>query len=108
MYIRLVVTYCNSEDKLIPKEAHIDTFNKEPIPNILNDCMEVLNNKLPDIKKIFPVHLKNKDFDIILHGEYLLGIDFKDEAWSLRTLTPIFNIKQLGVPEESRPIIKTS
>lgn len=108
MYIRLVVTYCNSEDRLIPKEAHIDIFNKESIPNILNDCMEVLNNKLPDIKKIFPAHLKNKDFDIIFHGEYLLGIDFKDEAWSLSTLTPIFNIKQLGVPEENRPIIKTS
>lgn len=108
MYIRLVVTYCNSDDRLIPKEAHVDTLNKELIPSILNDCMQVLDNKLPSIKKIFPAHLKNKDFDIVIHGEYLIGIDFKDKEWLLGTLTPIFNVKQLGVPEEHQPLIKTS
>ena len=110
MYIRLVVTYCNAEDRVIPKEAHIDnkveyfSYNK----SILHNCIQILNKKLEAIKKMTPVHLKNKDFDFIVHGEYLIGYDWMAEFENWSDGEPIFNIQQLGVPEENRPIIKTS
>ena len=95
----------------MPKEAHIDSRLDWPAYNqeVLNYCIGILNKKLESIKKIFPAHLKNKDFDIIIHGEYLVGYDWKQELphkWSGGE--PVFNIKQLGVPEEHQPLIKTS
>lgn len=118
MYIRLVVTYCNNEDRLIPKEAHIDnhTFTRDGYVTILKNCIEILNNKIEQIKKIVPAHLKNKDFDFIVYGDYLVGFDYNqnlskenwcaDVCWS--QAQPIFNVKQLGVPEDQAPIIKIS
>lgn len=121
MYIRLVATFCNLPNgayKIMPKEAHIDnhTFSREGYIATLKDCVEVLNSKIEQIKKMVPAHLKNKDFDFIVYGDYLVGFDYNqklgkdnwhaDVCWS--HAQPIFNIKQLGVPEENRPIIKTS
>ena len=118
MYIRLIVTYCNNKGKLIPKEAHIDNQTDfKTNHEILNNCMNILNKKIDSIKKMIPAHLKNKDFDIIVHGVYLTGYDWvpivghqpdgsKQFKWSYGE--PVFNIQQLGVPEENRPIIKTS
>lgn len=110
MYIRLVVTYCNKDEKLLPIEAHIDnhTSTAERHHQILKDCMEILNKKTPEIKKMVPSHLKNKDFKIIIYGDYLRGYDYieKYESWS--NGEPIFNVQQLGLPEEHKPIIKTT
>lgn len=109
MYIRLVVTYCNSENKLLPKEAHIDNqsnFRDNHI--ILNNCMDILNKKIDGIKRMIPVHLKNKDFDIVIHGMYLIGYDWVAQYNTWNNGEPIFNVQQLGVPEENKPIIQTT
>lgn len=107
MYIRLVVTYCK-EGKLVPKEAHVDLniCNNDHI--LLEDCLSILDKKLPEIQKMIPTHLKNKDFDIIIYGDYLIGYDWDKENGKWSCGEPIFNVKQLGLPEDSRPIIKTS
>ena len=65
MYIRLVVTYCK-EGKLVPKEAHVDLNVSNDDHAILQDCLFILNKKLPEIQKMIPVHLKNKDFDCFI------------------------------------------
>lgn len=116
MYIRLVTKFCSQTETLIAKEAHIDTINlsREGYIQILEDCMKILNEKAPEIKKLTPAHLKNKDFEIIIYGNYLSGFDYYpdkidhvvDQRWSYRQ--PIFNVTQLGLPEENRPIIKTA
>lgn len=121
MYIRLVVTYCNLPDgtcKITPKEACLDnhSFSRENHIAILEDCVKILNDKIEQIKKMLPPHLKNRDFNFIVCGEYLSGFDYNqdlskknwcaDACWSKRQA--IFNIKQLGVPEEHQPLIKTS
>ena len=123
MYVRLVVTFCNSEKVIKPKEAHIDYIEEayykvddstpiktsnDVIERVLNNCMTILNEKYDKIEGMVPAHLKNKDFEIIIHGNYLQGIDWDSEhkQWSIPE--PIFNIQQLGLPEKDRPIIKTS
>lgn len=121
MYVRLVATFCNLPDgtcKIIPKEAHIDnhTFNREEYITVLKDCVNILNKKIDQIKKMLPPHLKNKDFDFITHGEYVSGFDYNqnldketwcaDVCWSRRQ--PIYNIRQFGVPEEHQPLIITT
>ena len=55
-----------------------------------------------------PSHLKNKDFEIIIHGNYLQGVDWDEKASQWTVPEPIFNIQQLGLPEKDRPLIKTS
>lgn len=110
MYIRLVATYCNKDKKFVPSEAHIDEHTMDPQKHheILKDCIAILNKKIPEIEKMIPTHLKNKDFETIIYGNYLRGYDYfrNHESWSKGE--PIFNVQQLGLPEEHRPIIKTA
>lgn len=109
MYIRLVTTYCSKTETLEPKEAHIDDMQFiDKHHEILADCMTILNKKAPEIKKMIPTHLKNKDFEIIVYGNYMRGYDYfvNHKSWSKGEA--IFNVQQLGLPEENRPIIKTA
>ena len=123
MYVRLVVIFCSKERIIKPKEAHVDYAKKEfwsigdgpkqlehneAIETILNECMEILNKKYDQIENIVPSHLKNKDFEIIIHGNYLQGVDWDEKTRQWTFPEPIFNITQLGLPEKDRPLIKTS
>lgn len=122
MYVRLVVTFCSNEKVIKPKEAHIDYIekvyrqvgNSEPvevanpiIERILNECMTILNKKYDKIADMVPTHLRNKDFEIIIHGNYLQGVDWNHEHQEWTVPEPIFNIQQLGLPEENLPLIKS-
>lgn len=123
MYVRLVVIFCSKERVIRPKEAHVDYTKKEfwgigdapkqlghneVIETTLNECMEILNKKFDQIERMVPSHLKNKDFEIIIHGNYLQGVDWDEKASQWTVPEPIFNIQQLGLPEKDRPLIKTS
>ena len=106
MHLRLVLTYFNPQSgktyknwHFLPKEAHIDGhgFSRESHLAVIED-------------------LKNKEFEVIIHGEYMRGYDHQQnldfEQWAANTRwsygEPIFNITQLGLPEKDRPLIKTS
>ena len=103
MHVKMIVTYCNGE--ITPKEAHIDAFGVTgDIKNILEDCIKDLRNNIAKIEKILPAHLKTNPVDITLHGEAMLGFDFKRNDWNFDKL--IFNVLQLGIPENKQPIIK--
>lgn len=110
MYIRLVTTYCSKSRMLEPKEAHIDDIkmSAEEHYSILKNCMNILNKKAPEIEKMVPAHLKNKDFEIIVYGNYMTGYDYFINAKKWSKGEPIFNVQQLGLPEENRPLIKTA
>ena len=103
MHVKMIVTYCNGE--ITPKEAHIDAFGVTgDIKNILEDCIKDLRNNIAKIEKILPAHLKTNPVDITLHGEVMLGFDFKHSDWNFDKI--LFNVLQLGIPENKQPIIK--
>lgn len=103
MHVKMIVTYCNGE--ITPKEAHIDAFGVTgDIKNILEDCIKDLRNNIAKIEKILPAHLKANPIDITLHGEAMIGFDFKHNDWNFDKI--LFNVLQLGIPENKQPIIK--
>ena len=103
MHVKMIVTYCNGE--ITPKEAHIDGFGVTgDIKNILEDCIKDLRNNIAKIEKILPAHLKANPIDITLHGEAMAGFDFKHSDWNFDKI--LFNVLQLGIPENKQPIIK--
>ena len=103
MHVKMIVTYCNGE--ITPKEAHIDAFGVTgDVKNILEDCIKDLRNNIAKIEKILPAHLKANPIDITLHGEAMTGFDFKHSDWNFDKI--LFNVLQLGIPENKQPIIK--
>ena len=104
MHVRMTVTYFKG--KLTPKEAHVDCHSSiDTAQSIIADCFEVLCSKQKELDAMLPQQLKAREFDIIVHGEYLKGFDFVDGRW-LYDKT-IFNVLQLGIPENEKPLIKT-
>ena len=104
MHVKMIVTYCNGD--ITPKEAHIDALDisRESAKNVLDACIKDLRNNIAKIEKILPAHLKANPIDITLHGEAMLGFDFKHNDWNFDKI--LFNILQLGIPENKQPIIK--
>ena len=119
MHVRMIVTYFKG--RLTPKEGHVDC-PKEQGPYVLEQCFNILCSKQVELDKMLPKELKQRQFDIIVHGEYLQGFDFtygpetipdkpgllKEIDCSMRWVydKPLFNILQLGIPEDERPLIK--
>lgn len=125
MHVRLVLTYFNPQSgktykdwHFLPKEAHIDGygFSRESHLAVIEDCCSIVEKQHDKIMKMLPNHLKNKDFEVIIHGEYMRGYDHQQgpdfEQWVANVRwsngEPIFNITQLELPEKDRPLIKTS
>lgn len=105
MHVKIIVTYYNGE--ITPKEAHIDAVlhgSTEGSKNVLDGCINDIKNNLPKIEKMLPAQLKASPVDITLHGEAMEGYDFKHGEWRYDKL--LFNILQLGIPENKQPIIK--
>ena len=103
MHVKMIVTYCNGE--ITPKEAHIDAFSVTgDTKTILEYCIKDLRNNIAKIEKILPAHLKTNPIDITLHGEAMIGFDFKHNDWNFDKI--LFNVLQLGIPENKQPIIK--
>ena len=103
MHVKMIVTYCNGE--ITPKEAHIDAFGDTGDTKIiLEACIKDLRNNTAKIEKILPAHLKANPIDITLHGEAMVGFDFKHSDWNFDKI--LFNVLQLGIPENKQPIIK--
>lgn len=103
MHVKMIVTYYNGE--ITPKEAHIDAFGiTGDTKIILEDCIKDLRNNIAKIEKILPAHLKANPIDITLHGEAMIGFDFKRNDWNFDKI--LFNVLQLGIPENKQPIIK--
>ena len=108
MYVRLVVIFCSKERVIRPKEAHVD-YTKKEFWGIGDAPKQLGHNEVIDqSEKLMASHLKNKDFEIIIHGNYLQGVDWDEKASQWTVPEPIFNIQQLGLPEKDRPLIKTS
>jgi len=112
MHVRMTVTYFKG--KLTPKEGHIDYVGvsneaQEGLQNyckkILEDCFKIICGKSAELDKMLPAALKAREFEIIIHGEYLQGLDFKNKSWVYDK--PLFNVLQLGIPENEKPLIKT-
>ena len=61
-------------------------------------------NLIAKIEKILPAHLKANPIDITLHGEAMVGFDFNHSGWNFDKI--LFNVLQLGIPENKQPIIK--
>ena len=112
MHVRMIVTYFKG--KLTPKEGHVDC-PQENGAFVLRQCFKTLCSKSAELDKMLPAALKQREFEIVVHGEYLQGFDFKEGK--LNSLPqygmtwvydkPIFNVLQLGIPEAEKPLIKT-
>jgi hypothetical protein len=108
----MIVTYFKGI--LTPKEGHVDC-PQENGAFVLKQCFETLCSKSAELDKMLPKQLKFRQFEIVVHGEYLQGFDFKDvspEGSAKEDLhwvydKPIFNVLQLGIPEAEKPLIKT-
>ena len=112
MHVRMIVTYFKGT--MTPKEGHVDYVGlsnetQEGLRNycgkILDDCFKILCSKHAELDKMLPTALKARQFEIVIHGEYLQGLDFKDGEWVYDK--PLFNVLQLGIPENEKPLIKT-
>ena len=112
MHVRMIVTYFKGT--MTPKEGHVDYvgLSTESVEDfrrycaiILNDCFKILCSKHAELDKMLPTALKARQFEIVVHGEYLQGLDFKDGEWVYDK--PLFNVLQLGIPENEKPLIKT-
>lgn len=112
MHVRMVVTYFKGQ--MAPVEGHVDYVGlsheaQEGLQNycgkILDSCFKILCSKHKELDKMLPAALKLRKFEIVVHGEYLQGLDFKDGKWVYDK--PLFNVLQLGIPENEKPLIKT-
>lgn len=119
MHVRMIVTYFKG--RLTPKEGHVDC-PKEQGPFVLEQCFNILCSKHKELDKMLPPALKARQFDIVVHGEYLQGFDYAHRLLDDELLAasrcidngplewiydkPLFNILQLGIPENEKPLIK--
>ena len=114
MHVRMIVTYFKGT--LTPKEGHVDC-ELEKGAEVLQQCFKTLCGKSAELDKMLPSQLKQRKFEIVVHGEYLQGFDYIDVIASVDNSEvgkgkwvydkPIFNVLQLGIPEAEKPLIKT-
>ena len=86
--------------------ASLDKLVEKSMWCICSDIEESIldKNNITKIEKILPAHLKANPIDITLHGEAMAGFDFKHSDWNFDKI--LFNVLQLGIPENKQPIIK--